>query len=114
MALNNLTEEETETVFQCLRCVARGKVILNDWEFQTIFGIEFETLKEVVRSLPNIDESTEEVRLAINSSLNNLLGYPHGKHSMWGKYIDVPQAEVARVFSKWRGEPVSSYFEGVQ
>jgi hypothetical protein len=114
MALNNLTEEETEIVFQCLRCVATGEVILNDWEFQTVFGIEFETLEAIVRLLPNIDESKEEVQLTINNSLNNLLGYPHGQHSKWSKHIDVPQAEVARIFSKWRGKPVGSYFAGIQ
>jgi hypothetical protein len=114
MALNNLTEEETQVVFQCLRCIATGEVILNDREFQTIFGIEFEALKEIVRLLPDIDESKEEVRLAINNSLNNLLGYPHGQHSKWSKYITVPQAEVARILSKWRGEPVGSYFRGIQ
>ena len=72
MVLKNLTEKETEVVFQCLRCVATGKVIFDDWEFQTIFGIEFAIMKEIVRSLPNIDESKKEVQLAINNSLNNL------------------------------------------
>src|SRR5689334_20281880 len=105
MALNNLTEEETDVVFQCLRCVATGEVILNDSEFPTLFGIEFNTLKEIVRSLPNIDESKEEIQLAINNSLNNLLGYPHGRHSRWSNYISVSQSEVARIFSKWRGAP---------
>jgi hypothetical protein len=114
MPLSNLTDEEKEVVFQCLRCVATGEIILNDWEFQTVFGIEFETLEEIVRSLPVIDESKEEVRLAINNSLNNLLGYPHGRHTEWSNYISVPQAEVARIFTKLRGENIGGYFKGIQ
>ena len=114
MALSNLTENESEVVFQCLRCVATGEVILNDWEFRTVFGIEFQTLVDIVSCLPSIDESREEVRLAINNSLNNLLGYPHRRESLWNNYISVPQQEVARILAKWRGAPIGRYFEGVE
>ena len=114
MPLRNLTEAETEIVFECLRCVATGEVILNDWEFQTLFGIEFALLEKIVEDIPNIDESTEEVQLAINNTFANLLGYPHGRHDRWAKYISAPQSEVARIFSKWRGERVGSYFDGIQ
>lgn len=114
MALNNLTDAETEVVFECLRCVATGEVILNDWEFQTVFGIEFETLEKIVQALPHIDESQEETQLAINNTLNNLLGYPHGCHVQLSNYISVPQTEVARIFLKWRGEPIDDYFEDIQ
>ena len=114
MTLSNLTEVETEVVFECLRCVASGEIILNDWEFQTVFGIEFKTLEQIVTAIPNLDDSTDEVQLAINNSLNNLLGYPHGRHATWSSYISVPQHEVARILSKWRGEPVSNYVEGIR
>ena len=114
MPLKNLTDAETEVVFECLRCVATGEVILNDWEFQTVFGIKFEALLEIVRALPIIDESKEDVQLAVNNALNNLLGYPHGCHAQWANYISVPQPEVARIFSKWRGESIGSCFEGIQ
>lgn len=112
MALNNLTDAETKIVFECLQCVATGEVILNDWEFSILFGITFKTLEQIVRDLPDIDESKNEVQLAINNSLNNLLGYPHGRHLQWSNYISVPPQEVARIYSKWRGESIGYYFEG--
>lgn len=112
MALSNLTSAETEVVFQCLRCVAAGQIIPNDWEFQTLFGIEFETLQEIVRKLPAIDESQEDVMLAINNSMNNLIEC--ARDPRWGAYISASHSEVARVFSKWRAEKVNSYFEGMQ
>lgn len=114
MPLSQLTDEEKSVVFECLKCVATGKVILHDWEFQTIMGIEAQELLAIVKKISDIDDSDETANLAINNSINNLLGYPHGKHSKWNEFISVPESEVARVFAKWRGEPVSGYFDGIK
>ena len=38
MSLDNLTDDERSVVFKCLECVAAGKIIAHDWEFQTIYG----------------------------------------------------------------------------
>lgn len=114
MPLAQLTDDEKALVFECLKCVAAGKVTLHDWEFQTIMGIEVKDLLAVVNKWPEVDDSEEVVFLAINNSMNNLLGYPHGKHFMWSEFIHAPQSEIARVFAKWRGDPVSSYFDGIR
>ena len=114
MPLAQLTDDERALVFECLKCVAAGNVILHDWEFQTIMGIEVKDFLKVVAKWPDVDEAEETVFLAINNSLNNLLGYPHGKHSKWSEYVSASQSEVARVFAKWRGEPVSGYFNGIR
>ncbi|MCG3117030.1 MAG: hypothetical protein LLH30_15240 [Candidatus Manganitrophus sp. SA1] len=114
MPLGNLNEDEKVVVFECLKCVASGKVILHDWEFPTIMGIELQELLAVVNKWPDVDDSQEAVFLAINNSMNNLLGYPHGRHSTWDEYIPVPQAEIARVFGKWRDTPISDYVDGLR
>ena len=62
------------------------------------------TLRSVLDEWPDVDDSEERVRLAINNSMNNLLGYPHDFHDKWESRIRVAKAEVARVFSKWRGD----------
>jgi hypothetical protein len=103
MALATLTEPEREIVRQCLACVASEEIIANDWEFPTLFGITFADLQRVAAQWPNVDESDEVVRLAINNSMNNLLGYPHGGTAKWSRFISVPPAEVLRLFCKWRG-----------
>lgn len=113
MTLNNLTEEETEVVFQCLRCVAAGDVIFNNWEFSTLFGITFAKLEEIVRGLPDIDESDEEVEVAITGSLNHLLGYPHGRDALWLARLSVPKHEVERIFAKWRSVRAADYLRSV-
>jgi hypothetical protein len=111
MALTNLTDEETEVVYQCLRCVATGELVPHDSEFQTRFGIEPEDVQAIVRSLPDISESVENVILAINNSMNELLEcYGEPK---WHSHISVSKAELSRIFAKWRGKTPDSYFEGM-
>lgn len=102
MTLKHLTERETDTVFECLRCVASGEVIPNDWEFQTLFGLEFEEVRQIAAALPSIDESDSIVRLAINNTLLHILE-ARANHK-WSSYISVSPSEVERVFSKWLAE----------
>ena len=106
MPLADLDGGERQAVFECLKCVAAGFVIQHDAEFQTIMGVEVSVVKSVVDAWPNLDDSDDIVRLVINNSMNNLLGYPHGKHLEWERYNPVPLSEVARIFEKWRGDIV--------
>src|SRR6185369_4728051 len=106
MPLADLDEAERQAVLDCLQCVAAGFVIQHDSEFQTIMGVEVSVVKSVVAAWPNVDDSDDVVRLVINNSMNNLLGYPHGKHQEWERYNRVPLSEVARIFEKWRGDTV--------
>ena len=110
MPLSDLTDAEKEVIFECLHCVASGEIILNDWEFPMLFGIEFTTLQKIVQNIPNLDDSSEETFLAINNSLNNLLGYPHGGESKWDRFISVSPAEVNRIFEKWRENQIQDNF----
>jgi hypothetical protein len=114
MSLADLDPQEREVIFACLKCVADGQVIKHDWEFQTVFGIEVEDLLTVVRSWPNVDEKDEVVELAINNSMVNLLGYPHGWHAKWDSCMSFPLSEISRVLNKWRGSSVRSYFDGLK
>lgn len=113
MSLADLSPEELEVVRICLECVVAGDVILHDWEFHTITGIDVEELRSVLAAWPAVDEGEEVVRLAINNSFNNLLGYPDEFQTPWEARIPVSKVEVARVFSKWRGGRISSYFDGI-
>jgi hypothetical protein len=103
MALADLSDSERRVIGECLACVASGEVILDDEEFQTFFGIGFPELQAVALAWPSVDDSVESVFLAINGSLNNLLGYPHGKMHLWPRYISASPSEVDRILSKWRG-----------
>ena len=111
MPLSDLTPSEQQTVRECLAAAANGP-FFPDWEFQTLFGVERSEVKTILDAWPSIDETNESVFLAINNSMNNLIGYPHGREREWPQYISARPEDVARILQKWRGERVSNYFEG--
>jgi hypothetical protein len=105
-----MTDDE-RIIGECLRAAVEGP-FFPDWEFSLLFGLERHEVAAVLASWPRTDDP--EVRdLAVNNALNNLLGYPHKKMSVWSDYISVSPAEVAAVFRRWRGEGPGggTYFE---
>ena len=114
MTLADLDEREREVARYCLQCVAAGDVIVHDFEFETIMGVGVDSLQSLLIEWPPVDESQDSVRLAINNSFANLLGYPHAFQSDWDARYTVFKREVARVFAKWRGGAPESYFDGIE
>ena len=110
MSLTDLDEHERDVVRQCLQAAVEGP-FFPDWEFGAIFGLEREEVRSVLRSWPEIDETDQSVVVAINNSINNLLGYPApNKREVWPKFISVDGMELARIFDKWKGRaPRISY-----
>jgi hypothetical protein len=92
-------------VFECLRAASDGP-FFSDWEFSTLFGLQRDQISRIAAAVPNIDDSSEEVALAIQNAMANLVGYPHHQEAAWSQFISVPEEEVSRVFSKWRGDAV--------
>ena len=101
MALTDLNASEQRVVFECLRAAARGP-FFPDWEFHTLFGLRRAEVEAVVTAWPTINDTDQNVSLAINNAMTNLLGYPHGRENDWPQYISVPPTEVRRIFDKWR------------
>jgi hypothetical protein len=102
VALTDLDASERRVVFECLRATASGP-FFPDWEFHTLIGLERSDVQAIVDAWPSINETDENVSLAINNSMNNLLGYPHGRERDWPQYISVSPVQVRRIFAKWRG-----------
>ena len=103
MPLTELSIDERRVVLECLRASAEGP-FFPEWEFSTLFGIARPDLVRIVEAWPEIDERTEEVQLAINNSMNNLLGYPHACEDAWPQFLSVPRSEVERIYAKWCGD----------
>jgi hypothetical protein len=110
MPISDLTEHEKNVMHECLRAVAHGPFFIDKnahdpfLEFQTMFGLSINELRGIAEKWPEIEMASEKVKLAINNSMNNLLGYPHGpKNKTWSQYISVSPEEVSRIFLKWRG-----------
>ena len=113
MPLSDWSDEDIRVIRLSLECVAAGKVILHDWEFETIMGVNVPTLRQVLSKWPEVDEADPDVRSAVGNSLNNLLGYPHGFHDCWEEGIPVSRQELMRAFGAWRGGRPYSYFDGI-
>jgi|SRR5208282_336828 len=110
MSIANLNEREREVVRECLRAAVEGP-FFPEWEFEIIFGLKRDDVRQVLLSWPGLNEADETVVRAINNSFNNLLGYPaKNKQEIWPRLISVSGIELARIFDKWKGRtPRASY-----
>jgi hypothetical protein len=122
MSKQNLSDEEIKVIRECIKAAAYGPFFKDDgtrddpyWEIHSLFGLTIDELRKIADALPNLDLEDENVSLAINNSINNLLGYPHGcSDEVWSKYISVSKNELSKIYFKWRGEKVKNCFEGLR
>ena len=101
--LRNLTDADVQTIAECLRAAVEGP-FFPEWEFHTLFGLSRDQIRTFLTQWPHVPEG-ESLNLAVNNTLNNLLGYPHGCESAWAKYISVDPQAVAETLRRWRGDP---------
>ena len=101
MPLKDLTKKEQQVVAECLKASASGP-FFDDDDFHIIFGLSRDEVNEILKGWPNIDDSDELTKRAINNSINNLIGFPHNKEKFWDEYISVPLAELEKIFKKWK------------
>jgi hypothetical protein len=66
--------------------------------FHTIFGLDRSEVRQVLNDWPNVDWSNTIVMRALNNTLNNLIGYPHGMEDHWDQYISISPAELDALF----------------
>lgn len=92
---------EMDVIGKCLRAAAEGP-FFEDWEFSTLFGLSRAEVLSVAESWPSVDHSEATVHRAINNSMVNLLGYPHGLDADLRAYVPGGPPEIERVFSVWR------------
>jgi hypothetical protein len=74
MPLTDLHPAELDVVKECLRAAVDGP-FFPDWEFPALFGRERAELRKVLQSWPELNEVDDTVRIAVNKSFNDLLGY---------------------------------------
>src|SRR5256885_16434337 len=99
MDLNNLTDADTVIVGQALRAAADGP-FFPDWEFPTLFGLERSELRAIADAWPKPAASRDDVEMAVNNSLNNLLGYPHRQDVVWSEWISVDRNQLKKLFNR--------------
>jgi hypothetical protein len=75
--MRGLDQREMQLIGDCLWAAADGP-FFEDWEFRALFGLERTEVKRIAAEWPRVNPDDEIVSLAVQNSLNNLLGYPHG------------------------------------
>ena len=110
MPLNDLTKDEREVIGECLRASVNGP-FFPMWEFHTLFGLEHQEVAEIAFGSMPLDDTREDVKIAINNAMNTLTGYPHRcGEEIWRQFISVPPDEVRRILKKWKGTPAGHPF----
>jgi hypothetical protein len=110
MNFQSLSEADRTIVGQALLAAADGP-FFPDWEFHTLFGLERSRVRAIATAWPELSAPLDEVALAVNNSLNNLLGYPHDQNAVWSHWISVDRKQLGDLFNKLRDHGDESYFE---
>lgn len=107
-AIHALAEWEVTAIGDCLHAAAYGPFFVRTGkhpdmgDFHPIFGLWLDELRTVADAWPNTGNlDPETVDLAVNNSMNNLLGYPHGQIEAWKDFIAATPEEVASVLRHW-------------
>ena len=100
--MRGLDEGEMQLIGNCLRAAADGP-FFEDWEFATLFGLERAEVKRIAEEWPKVDADDAIVSVAVQNSLNNLLGSPHGMDAELEAYVPGSPAAIEHVLVKWRG-----------
>ena len=96
-----LLAPDFSVIKECLHASAYGP-FFPDWEFNTLFGLERSRVCSIADTFDASSPITEDIELAVNNSIGNLLGYPHGLDSAWSQWISVSQSELQNLFSRWQ------------
>ena len=91
--LDQLDADTVRIVAGCLRAATEGP-FFPEWEFQTLFGVTRDEVREVRRSWPVETVESSVFKAAVIGSMNHLLGYPHGPWAAVNAYVDAPPEEV--------------------
>ena len=111
MLFKDLSKNEQDIIYQCLEATVDGP-FFPDWEFHTLFGLTRQEVERIVIDWAIVDRNSPIVILAINNSLNNLLGYPHKCDREWHDFISVDRKELRTIYFKWKGTK-QRYFDNM-
>ena len=100
MSLQNLMPDEIKVIGECISASLNGPFFEGE-SLHTLFGLRHAELEEIALAWPNVNENQENVQLAINNALNNLLGYPHDCWNVWFEFISVPPDQLQKIYEKW-------------
>lgn len=102
MDFDSLSELDKRIIGEALRAAADGP-FFPDCEFRTLFGLERGKVRAIAAAWPKAITPPEQLGIAVNNSLNNLLGYPHGGDAVWSQWISVDRSQLHELLSRLHG-----------
>ncbi|VIO65683.1 hypothetical protein CI1B_07900 [Bradyrhizobium ivorense] len=97
--LKALSSAEIDTVRDALRATVEG-TFFPDWEFETLIGVDRATVREVHAAWPRRTVDQIEFTCAVINSMNNLVGYPHGRNNELVSYVSGGRAAVEKTLAR--------------
>jgi hypothetical protein len=97
--LAKLSKKDCRLIRRCLKASCKGK-FFPDWEFQTIFGVDRQTVEAVYQAWPVQTLDDETFRQAIIASMNNLSGYPHSREAELLRYVPEGRQAVTQTLAR--------------
>lgn len=101
MKISALMPEDRAVVGRALNCVASGRVLQHDFEFETIFGLAPSEVIAVSENYEALDVLDEASWAAIANSMAWLVHYPHGQDNAL-KEFGLSREEIARTHGRIR------------
>lgn len=104
---------ELEVVGRALKAIVEGPFFpaSRPAEFDTVMGLSRDEVRAIADRWPDVVMDTE-VFVAVNNTLNNLLGYPHRQEEALVALVAEP-AVIARLLAKWRVGKPTRYFDAM-
>ena len=108
----SLSDDDRATIKACLNAAVHGP-FFPDWEFHTLLGLTRSEVEIVLNAWPNLPTQTPSGYdspghfqvVAVNNSMNNLLGYPHGvRAGAFVREVGASEQQVAAVLTRWRSD----------
>jgi hypothetical protein len=95
-----LPAEDVKAISECLNAAAFGP-FFPDWEFPILFGFQRSEVQVIAKNFSASTVVTEEIKMVVQASIGNLLGYPHQMEDRWAKWISVSPERVGVAMDLW-------------
>ncbi len=96
-----MSPEDLATLGRCLWAAVEGP-FFEEWEFQTLIGVERQELARLTRAWPEPERSFEESAGLVSGVLANLLGYPHGQAAELERRVGLTTLELSALQGRLR------------
>lgn len=89
------------TINKIVAAAANGP-FFDDGEFDTLFGVSREYMREVAQAWPAPNDQNHNLVVAINNAFLHLITYPHGKEALLKPLVGLSSEELGHLYATWK------------